>query len=114
MDCCCFIVPPHLFRAIAQSPHNPESVRRAAEVSLAAHDRIATARQERTLKVFQDKRGKTYAVIQASPFVPGVLLEQLSASDAVDEATRTRAKRDLRHIQDLMSKAHQGTSTRHT
>ncbi|KAL6857291.1 Metalloprotease [Trichoderma novae-zelandiae] len=107
MTCHCFIVPPHLFRAIAQSPHNPKSVRRDAEATLAAHDRITTARQESTLKIIQDKRIKRKAAVQASPFVPENLLQRLSTSDAVDDATRARAMRDLHHLQDLMSRPQQ-------
>ncbi|ETS03191.1 metalloprotease [Trichoderma reesei RUT C-30] len=109
MSCRCYIVPPHLFRAIAQSPLNPEHVRKAAEASLAAHDHISAARQERTWKILQEKKSNRNARVQASPFVPESLLQRLSASDAVDEASRTRAKRDLRHLQGLMGRAKQGT-----
>ncbi|KAL7813299.1 Metalloprotease [Trichoderma gracile] len=106
MSCRCYIVPPHLFRAIAQSPLNPEHVRKAAEASLAAHDRIAAARQERTLRIIQEN-SKRKATTQASPFVTESLLQRLSVSDVVDEASRARAERDLQHLQALMSKAQQ-------
>ncbi|KAL6874432.1 Metalloprotease [Trichoderma longibrachiatum] len=105
MRCRCFIVPPHLFRAITQSPHVPEPVRKAAEASLAAHDRFAIAREVRTLQTIQDKRTKRDATVQASPFIPESVLQRLSASDAVDEASRARANRDLHHLQGLMTRA---------
>ncbi|KAL7816106.1 Metalloprotease [Trichoderma aethiopicum] len=105
MRCRCFIVPPHLFRAIAQSPHVPEPIRKAAEASLAAHDRFAIAREVRTLQTIQDKRTKRNAAVQASPFIPESVLQGLSASHAVDEASRARANRDLHHLQGLMTRA---------
>lgn len=50
-------------------------------------------------------RGSGAAAFRASPFIPEGVLARLSTSASVDEATRTRAKRDLNHLQSLMAKA---------
>lgn len=104
MSCRCFIVPPHLLRGIAESTTNPEHVRKAAQASLVAHDRVTTSRRERMAKLTQPG-GSGTAAFRTSPFIPEGLLTRLSTSESVDEATRTRAKRDLGHLQALMAKA---------
>ncbi|KAL7783652.1 metalloprotease [Trichoderma ceciliae] len=105
MSCRCFIVPPHLLRAIAESPHNPEQVRKAAEGSLVAHDRVTSSRRERIANLIQPRGNRPASAVRTSPFIPESLLTRLSTSESVDEVTRTRAKRDLRHLQGLMAKA---------
>ncbi|POR30913.1 Extracellular metalloprotease [Tolypocladium paradoxum] len=104
MSCRCFIVPPHLLRGIAESTGNPEHVREAAKASLAAHDRVSSARRERLATLAQPGDSGA-AASRASPFIPEGVLTRLSTSESVDEATRTRAKRDLNHLQSLMAKA---------
>ena len=103
MSCRCFIVPPHLLRGIAESTSNPQNVRDAAQASLIAHDRVMSARRERMASL-AEPRGSGASLRRASPFIPEAVLTRLSTSDAVDESTRARAKRDLGHLQSLMAK----------
>ncbi|KAM4063095.1 thermolysin metallopeptidase, alpha-helical domain-containing protein [Hirsutella rhossiliensis] len=103
MSCPCFIVPPHLFRGIAESSSNPEHVRKAAHASLAAHGRIGASRQQRMAMLTQPL-GSEAPPYRPSPFIPEGVLTRLSVSEAVDEVTRERAKRDLEHLQTFMAK----------
>ncbi|KAL6835698.1 hypothetical protein J3E69DRAFT_361069 [Trichoderma sp. SZMC 28015] len=104
MSCPCFIVPPHLLRAISESSQNPEEVRKAAARSLASNNQVRKARQEQIANATQPRGNKPGGAVQTSPFIPEHLLRQLSSSDAVDEETRSRAKRDLVHLQELLGK----------
>ncbi|KAL7940952.1 hypothetical protein V8C42DRAFT_349078 [Trichoderma barbatum] len=104
MSCPCFIVPPHLLRAISESTHNSENVRKAAAESLAAHTDVRNARQEHIAQLTQPQRVRVGEGVQTSPFIPENLLHQLSTSESVDEETRSRAKRDLCHLQELMAR----------
>ncbi|OAQ74047.1 peptidase M4, thermolysin [Pochonia chlamydosporia 170] len=104
MSCHCFIVPPHLLKAIAASTHNSEDIRKTAQHCVEFHEKLIEARRERLAVLTQPRgaRGEVPA-LRASPFIPEGVLEQLSIADDVDEVTRTRAKRDLEHAQSLIS-----------
>lgn len=104
MSCPCFIVPPHLLRAISESSHNPEDVRKAAAQSLAAHTQVRSARQEHIANLTPFREDNAGGAVHTSPFVPEHLLKQLSTSDFVDEETRSRAKRDLFYLQELLGR----------
>lgn len=117
MPCRCYIVPPHLLRGIADSQSNPEHIRKAAQASLAAHDRITSLRKERlaaltTPRGYQSSRPVNF---QPQHIIPDSLLRHISESDQVDESTRTRARRDLNHLQQILGRvqaSQQGESTR--
>ncbi|PHH88040.1 hypothetical protein CDD83_8065 [Cordyceps sp. RAO-2017] len=99
MPCHCSIVPPHLLRDIAESPSNPEHVRQAAHASLIAYESVSASRRE---FMAAEPGARGVRVRQpSSPFIPIGVLTRLSVSDAVDEATRDQAKRDLEHLQML-------------
>ncbi|KAK5987801.1 Extracellular metalloprotease [Cladobotryum mycophilum] len=93
----CYIVPPHLLRAIASSTHNPESIRQAAQASLTSHDRFTSLRKDRIAAINQSRRDGRH-ISSKQPFVPQEVLRNLAQSEAVDEATRARAQRDLDHV----------------
>ncbi|KAL6352781.1 hypothetical protein LRP88_13254 [Fusarium phalaenopsidis] len=106
MPCRCYIVPPHLLRGIADSQSNPEHIRKAAQASLAAHDRITSLRKERlaaltTPRGYQSGRPVNF---QPQHIIPDALLRHISESDQVDESTRTRARRDLNHLQQILGR----------
>jgi len=102
MPCNCFIVPPHLLRAIATSSHNNEAIRKSAQQCVDFHEKLMSARQERMAKAaLLQTQGQAYSRI--SPFIPQVLLRQLSKADRVDDAARSLAAKDLDHAQQLMS-----------
>ncbi|EFY91319.1 hypothetical protein J3458_000436 [Metarhizium acridum] len=104
MSCNCFIVPPHLLKAIADSTHNSEEIRKSAQKGLDFHEKLIDARKERLSSLSQPRgaRGEVLA-LRPAPFIPETLLHQLSLSEDVDEAVRERAKRDLEHFQSLMA-----------
>ncbi|PNP58364.1 hypothetical protein THARTR1_01879 [Trichoderma harzianum] len=105
MSCPCFIVPPHLLHAISESSQNPEEVRKAAAQSLVAHTEVRTARQEHIAHLTQPRGAKEGGgAVQTSPFIPEHLLKQLATSESVDEETRSRAKKDLCHLQEILGK----------
>ncbi|TWU75091.1 hypothetical protein ED733_006889 [Metarhizium rileyi] len=114
MSCKCFIVPPHLLKAIADSAHNSEDTRNAAQKCVQFHEKLTDARRERFTALTQPRgaRGEAPA-LRSAPFIPEALLHQLSTAEDVDEVTRTRAKRDLEHVQLLMAppKSEEGTES---
>ncbi|EEU40502.1 uncharacterized protein NECHADRAFT_32824 [Fusarium vanettenii 77-13-4] len=115
MPCRCYIVPPHLLRGIADSQSNPEHIRKAAQASLAAHDRITTLRKERLAALTAPRGYQSSRPVNFQPqhIIPDTLLRHISESDQVDETTRARARRDLNHLQLILGKvqaAQQGES----
>ena len=104
MYCPCFIAPPHLLRAIANSVENSDEVRKAAQACLDSHERMTTLRKDRFATLCQPHGAHGEApALRASPFIPQVVLKKLSEAKNVDEDTRARAKRDLEHVQQLMA-----------
>lgn len=67
----CYIVPPHLLKAIAESAQNSNKTRKSALASLAEHDRITGLRKGRSAAVCQprDDQGdkSTLALKEAAP-----------------------------------------------
>ncbi|KAF4978319.1 hypothetical protein FZEAL_5292 [Fusarium zealandicum] len=106
MPCRCYIVPPHLLRGIAESSHNPEHIRSAAQASLAAHERVIGLRKERLASLTTPRgfRGGQSVNFRPQHIIPDTLLRHVVESDLVDEVTRTRAKRDLEHLQQVLGK----------
>ena len=106
MSCRCYIVPPHLLKGIADSVVNPEHVRKAAQASLAAHERVTGIRKDRFATLGQPRGfSRTEAAqSQHQHIVPDTLLRHLSTSENVDEATRSRAKQDLEHLETVLTR----------
>lgn len=102
MPCNCFIVPPHLLKAIATSAHNNETTRKSAQLCVDFHEKLIAARRQR-MAVAALNQGKDQGCFRASPFIPQVLLRQLSKGEGVDDAARSLAAKDLDHAQQLMS-----------
>jgi hypothetical protein len=103
MASCCYIVPPHLLRAIANAPVNATTIRQAAQQSLAHRDRITTERENR-LSILSQPRGYRGAMQQLNArqsIVPDILLRHLAESSEVDEETRQCARRDLEHLEEV-------------
>ena len=102
----CYIVPPHLLRGIAESTINSARTREAAHASLAAHDRITTIRKERFAALTEPRGFGRRLNMNFSPqqIIPDGLLRFLSTSEEVDEATRSKAKRDLEHLETVIDR----------
>lgn len=94
----CYIVPPHLLQAIADSEHNSESTRAKAKASLASHNAVTKTRKESIGAVLAARQPSSGS---SQPFVPAHILSHIAESDMVDEAARERAKRALAHSKTL-------------
>jgi Zn-dependent metalloprotease len=104
---CCYIVPPQLLKAIAAASVNSAPIREAAASALAHRDQVTATRRER-LSILSQPRGYNAAAAQQlfsrQSIVPDTLLRHLAESEEVDEETRTCARRDLEHIQQVHSR----------
>ncbi|KAG5977235.1 hypothetical protein E4U55_006971 [Claviceps digitariae] len=109
MPCNCFIVPPHLLRAIAASSHNNEAVRKSAQQCVDLHEKLTVARRER-MAVAALNRAQGQASSRISPFIPQVLLQKLSKSGVVADDARALAAKDLNHARQLMRSKPVGSS----
>ncbi|KAL7946552.1 hypothetical protein V8C42DRAFT_352687 [Trichoderma barbatum] len=99
----CYIVPPHLLKAISESSHNSDTVRHAARAALASHHTFTTKRKSHIESVIQSRRS-CRAAPPTRPFVPSAVLRHLSQSEHVDEEARALAARDLEHSLHLESR----------
>ncbi|RSM14581.1 hypothetical protein CEP52_001295 [Fusarium oligoseptatum] len=106
MPCRCYIVPPYLLRGIADSKSNPEHIRQAAQASLAAHETITGLRKERLAALTAPRGYQNSRPVNFRPqhIIPDALLRHIAESDEVDEPTRTRARRDLNHLQQILGR----------
>ncbi|KAH8170922.1 thermolysin metallopeptidase, alpha-helical domain-containing protein [Sarocladium implicatum] len=106
MSCRCYIVPPHLLRAIADSTANSESIRKAAQASIAARERVTAVRQERIANLARPRGYSRSSSVHFAPrhIVPEALLRHVAESDQADEATRNRARRDLSHLEQVLER----------
>lgn len=105
----CYIVPPHLLQAIADSTSNPEKVRETAKASLLAREKVSLARTERFAALTQP-RGYAAQQPARQQIVPPHILRAISTAEDNDEATRERAKDNLEHVEGVINqfKASQG------
>lgn len=99
----CYIVPPHLLKAISESSHNSDTVRQTARAALASHQTFTAKRKSHIEAVIQSRRSSR-AAPPTRPFVPSAVLRHISQSEHVDEEARARAARDLEHSLHLQSR----------
>lgn len=103
----CYIVPPHLLQAIADSTHNEAGVRDSARACLAAREQVSASRKA-VFAALTTPRGYHAAGTtfdeRRQHIIPESMLSHLAESEHVDEETRTRAKRDLEHLQGFYAK----------
>lgn len=106
----CYIVPPHLLQAIADSASNSEEVRETAKASLLAHSKVCTDRQE-LFATLNQPPGFTGTSQAPQQIVPPHVFEHISDAAANDEETRARAKDNLEHVEGVITeyKSAQGT-----
>ncbi|KAJ6788614.1 hypothetical protein PWT90_10563 [Aphanocladium album] len=106
----CYIVPPHLLQAIADSTSNPEKVRETAKSSLLARQKVSVARTELFATLTQP-RGYASGQQTRQQIVPPHILRAISTAEDNDEETRARAKDNLEHVEGVINqfKATQGT-----
>lgn len=101
MDCPIYtFVPPYLLQGIIDSEHiKDEEARQAAQRSLQHHEQLTARRRSLLETLSQPRAARAQRAAPGVPaqqaIVPEVLLEHITRSEAVDEATKERAKRDL-------------------
>jgi Zn-dependent metalloprotease len=94
----CYIIPPHIFRAMAESTEVDEASRQHARNALTTRDRFVGLRANR-LEQLAQPRG--YQQVQANTrpsIVPENILSALAEADDIDDDTRACAQRDLDHL----------------
>lgn len=96
----CYIVPPHLLRAISESSHNSESTRQAARTALASHQNVTAKRKSRIEAVVQSRRDSRPRPT-ARPYIPSYLLRHISQSADGDDEARAATLRTLEHTLSL-------------
>lgn len=112
----CYIVPPHLLQAIADSTSNSDSVRNSAKACLATRERVSLARKERFAALTTPRgyrQGTQPSEATRQSFISESVLSHLANSDSVDEATRGRAKRDLEHLQQVIARVKEVQQGKH-
>ncbi|KAI0133704.1 hypothetical protein BJ170DRAFT_174071 [Xylariales sp. AK1849] len=105
----CCIVPPYLLSGIAESSENDAPLRESAQRAITLSTTCHSKRQQR-FAALSVPRGTRHAEAQAESrrgIVPDSMLKHISESQDVDEETRTHAKRDLEHIQNVHQKYQQ-------
>lgn len=103
----CYIIPPHLLQAIADSTSNSDGTRQSAKSSLANRERVSLSRKERFAALTMPrgyKQGAHAPEVARQNIISESMLNHLATSDSVDEATRSRAKKDLDHLQKVIAK----------
>lgn len=105
----CYIIPPHLLQAIANSTSNPEKARQTAKASLLAREKVSVARKE-LFATLSQPRGYT-GQQQRHQIVPPHVFRGISDAEVNDEETRSRAKDNLEHTESVIAqyKSSQGT-----
>ncbi|KAG5992705.1 hypothetical protein E4U43_003703 [Claviceps pusilla] len=103
MSCNCYIVPPHLLKAIAASSHNNEAIRKSAQQCLDFHGKVTTARQRR-MRVSASKRAQEQAPEPPKPFVPEFLLRNFVQSKSTDDENCALAERNSESLLQTSSK----------
>ncbi|CEJ85690.1 hypothetical protein VHEMI03845 [[Torrubiella] hemipterigena] len=101
----CYIVPPHLLEAIAESTHNDEAIRESARASLVSREQVSESRKAVFAALTLPHGYRRDAAIESRrQIIPEGMLTHIAESESVDDETRARAKRDLLHLQTLFSK----------
>lgn len=112
----CFVVPPYLLTAIAESEANDHSIQECARQAL-EHQHVMCTRRQNVFTTLAQPRGYGSSSHQHGGsgggggarqgprgIVPGSILEHLARSENVDADTRSCAQRDLDHLKALHQK----------
>ncbi|KAI2618545.1 Metalloprotease [Hypomontagnella submonticulosa] len=101
----CYVVPPYLLSAIADSSNNDAPVRESARQALTLHKNYIDKREKRFAALCAPRGLKgALNVHQQQGIVPDHMLKYIGDCEDVDEDTRACAKRDLEHIKSVHAK----------
>ncbi|KAI0518036.1 metalloprotease [Xylaria bambusicola] len=104
----CSVVPPYLLNALAESEHNSDEIRKSARSCLDFSKTYLEKRQRVFTELTAPRGFRGAAGYQPKQrIIPDVLLKHISECEDVDEETRSKAKRDLSHIEDVQAKYQQ-------
>lgn len=106
----CFIVPPHLLKAISESPHNSDATRQTAQAALDSRQQFTAKRKDRIEAVIQSQHSSRSRPA-ARPQIPPYILRHISQSEHVDEGSRAAALRSLEITLDLETPRVSGEET---
>ena len=104
MPCQCYIVPPHILQAIADSRDNSENQRQRARNALDHRNRVTTAREQR---LDAASSGERHRPQHTQGIIPIDVLDRLANSNSVDQRTRDRARRDADHARRRQQGGHE-------
>lgn len=93
----CFIVPPHLLKAISESSANSNVIRQSALAALSSRQDVVVKRK--------NCLHRAHPRSTAGPFIPAHVLRHISESEHADEASRAAALRTLER-DSLTTRAH--------
>ncbi|PON25599.1 hypothetical protein TGAM01_v205484 [Trichoderma gamsii] len=93
----CFIVPPHLLKAISESSANSDVIRQSALAALSSRQDVVVKRK--------NCLHRAHPRSTAGPFIPAHVLRHISESEHADEASRAAALRTLER-DSLTTRAH--------
>lgn len=110
MSARCYIVPPHLLKAMSESAHNSDAIRQAARTALASHQTF-TAKRKACIEAAIQSRRSSRATSSTRPFVPSAVLRHISQSEHVSEEARARAAKGLEHCHHLESRGKDAEET---
>ncbi|KAI2629928.1 Metalloprotease [Hypoxylon sp. NC1633] len=103
----CYVVPPYMLSAIAESTHNEDHIRESARNALTVHKSYVGKREKRFAALTAPRGTKGAANVQRQSIIPDHILQHIADSEDVDEDTRACARRDLEHIQSVHAKYQQ-------
>ncbi|KAI0168853.1 Metalloprotease [Hypoxylon sp. FL1284] len=104
----CYVVPPYMLSAIADSSHNQDHIRESARNALTIHKSYVEKREKRFAALTEPRGlGGGAAASQHQGIVPEHMYQHIVDSEDVDEDTRFCAKRALEHLRNVRSKYQQ-------
>ncbi|KAI1410676.1 Metalloprotease [Hypoxylon sp. FL1857] len=108
----CYVVPPYLLSAIADSSHNEDAIRESARRALSLYKNYAGKREKRFAALTAPRGNKGAANTHRHGIVPDHMLQHIAECEDVDDETRSCAKRDLEHIRNVQAKYQQAQGLR--
>ncbi|KAI0851164.1 Metalloprotease [Daldinia vernicosa] len=100
----CYVVPPYMLSAIADSSNNEDHIRESARRALTLHKSYCDKREKRFAALCAPRGNKSTKINQRQGIVPDHMLQHIADCEDVDDNTRACAKRDLEHIRSIHAK----------
>ncbi|KAI1141228.1 Metalloprotease [Hypoxylon sp. FL0543] len=108
----CYVVPPYMLSAIADSSHNEDSIRESARRALTLHQSYVGKREKRFAALTAPRGNRAAGNVHRPSIVPDHMLQHIADSEDVDDETRACARRDLEHIKNVHAKYQQAQDLR--